>query len=97
MRGGGNELNSNQPDTTDPVGPKFRRGVDVVEQQYDDRWPARGQANIRAREYPPLDDVSRQGTVTRYLKYERGPSISRPARLPSSAEIIGERELRRRR
>jgi hypothetical protein len=90
-------LNSNEPDTTDPIGRKFRRGVDVVEQQYDDRFPSRGQANIRAREYPPLDDVSRQGAVTRYMKYERGPSVSRPARMPTSAEIIGERELRRRR
>jgi hypothetical protein len=78
-------------------GPMLRRAIDTVEQQYDDRWPARGQANIRAREYEPLDDVSREGSVTRYLKYERGPSVSRPARLPTSAEIIGERELRRRR
>lgn len=97
MRGSGNELHSNEPDTTDPVGPKLRRGVDWVEKAYDDRWPARGQANVRAREYPPLDEVSRQGSVTRYLKYERGRSEERPTRVPTSAEIIGERELRRRR
>lgn len=90
-------LNSNEPDTTDPIGRKFRRACDIVEQQYDDRWPARGQANVRTREYQPLDDVSRQGSVTRYMKYERGRSEERPAQVPTSAEIIGERELRRRR
>lgn len=97
MRGTGNELHSNEPDTTDPVGPKLRRGVDWVEKALDDRWPARGQANVRTREYRPLDDVSREGSTTRYLKYERGPSRERPARTPTSAEIIGGRELRRRR
>lgn len=61
-------LYSNEPDTTDPVGRKFRRGVDWVEKAYDDRWPARGQANIRTREYPPLEDVSREGRLTEYRK-----------------------------
>lgn len=68
MRGSGNELHSNEPDTTDPVGRKLRRGVDWVEKAYDDRWPARGQANIAPREYPPLEDVSRGGRQVEYRK-----------------------------
>ena len=68
MRGTGNELHSNEPDTTDPVGPKLRRGVDWVEKALDDRWPARGQANLRAREYRPLEDVSREGRPAEYKK-----------------------------
>jgi hypothetical protein len=68
MRGSGNELHSNQPDTTDPIGPKLRRAVDWVEKAYDDRWPARGQANIAPREYRPLEDVSRGGRPAEYKK-----------------------------
>ena len=69
MRGSGNELHSNEPDTTDPVGPKFRRAVDVVQTQYDDRWPARGLTGRRiGGEYRPLDDVSREGRLTEYRK-----------------------------
>lgn len=78
-------------------GAMLRRAIDTVEQQLDDRWPARGQANVRTREYRPLDDVSREGAVTTYKKYERGPSRERPARQATSAEILGEWELRRRR
>lgn len=66
------KLNSNEPDVTDPVGPKFRRGVDWVEKAYDDRFPCRGQSNVRTREYQPLDDVSRQGRRTSYRKYPAG-------------------------
>jgi hypothetical protein len=61
-------LHRDQPDTTDPVARKLRRASDWVEQGYDDRWPARGQANIRAREYPPLENVNRQGRQTEYKK-----------------------------
>jgi hypothetical protein len=66
MRGGGND--SNQPDTTDPVGRKFRRACDIVEQQYDDRWPARDTTGKRSHEWPPLEDVSRAGRLTEYRK-----------------------------
>jgi len=59
-------------DTTDPLDAKLRRGVDTVAHQYDDRWPARGQANVRkTNEYLPLDAVSRQNRLTPYLKYPR--------------------------
>lgn len=67
-------LNSNEPDTTDPVGPKLRRGVAWVEQGYDDRWPARGRANQVDREYRPLEDVSREG---RCVPYRKWPPASR--------------------
>lgn len=73
MRGPGNELHSNQPDTTDPVGRKFGRSVRIVEECYDDRWPARGQANVRAREYRPLENVSRGG---RQAEYKKRPNAS---------------------
>jgi len=57
-------------DTTDPLDAKLRRGVDTVAHQYDDRWPARGQANVRrTNEYLPLDAVSRQNRLTPYRKY----------------------------
>jgi hypothetical protein len=59
----------NSPDATDQVGPgRFRRAIDTVEKQYDDRWPARGHANVPTREYKPLDDVSRQGRLEEYKK-----------------------------
>ena len=68
MRGSGNDLNRDRPDTTDTVGPKLRRGVDWVEKALDDRWPARGQANLSPREYRPLEDVSRAGRPAEYRK-----------------------------
>ena len=68
MRGPGNELHRDQPDTTDPVGKKLARGVDWVEKGYDDRWPARGQANIAPREYRPLEDVLRGSRPEEYKK-----------------------------
>jgi hypothetical protein len=58
----------NTPDASDPVGPKFRRAINIVEQQYDDRWPARGPANSRSREYRPLENVSREGRQEEYKK-----------------------------
>lgn len=62
-------LNSNEPDTTDPIGRKFRRACDIVEQQYDDRWPARGLTGRRiGGEYRPLEDVSRDGRLEEYTK-----------------------------
>lgn len=62
-------LYSNEPDATDPVGPKFRRGVRVVETEYDDRWPARGLTGRRiGGDYRPLDDVSRDGRLEEYRK-----------------------------
>lgn len=72
MRGSGNELHSNEPDTTDPVGPKFRRAVDVVQTQYDDRWGARGTTGRKTnREWLPLEDVSRDGRLVPYRKWPR--------------------------
>jgi hypothetical protein len=56
------------PDASDGRGEKFRRAVRQVEQQYDDRWPARGQANVRTREYKPLEEVSREGRLEEYKK-----------------------------
>jgi len=57
-------------DTTDQLDAKLRRGVETVQEQYDDRWPARGQANVRrTNEYEPLDMVSRQNRLTPYRKY----------------------------
>ncbi len=62
------ELHRDQRDTTDPVDRKLRRAVDWVEKALDDRWPARGQANIAPREYAPLENVSRAGRQTAYRK-----------------------------
>jgi len=57
-------------DTTDQLDAKLARGVETVAHQYDDRWPARGQANVRrTNEYLPLDMVSRQNRLTPYRKY----------------------------
>ena len=57
-------------DTTDPLDAKLRRATEMVEEQYDDRWPARGNANVRrTNEYEPLDMVSRQNRLTPYRKY----------------------------
>lgn len=64
-------LHRDEPDTTDPVAKKLRRGVDWVEQGYDDRWPARGQANLEPREYRPLENVNRGG---RQAAYKRRPA-----------------------
>lgn len=47
---------------------ELRRAVRIVEEQYDDRWPARGTANSRAREYRPLENVSREGRQEEYRK-----------------------------
>jgi len=59
-------------DTTDQRDAKLLGAVDTVAHQYDDRWPARGQANVRrTNEYEPLDAVSRQNRLTPYLKYPR--------------------------
>jgi len=58
-------------DATDPLDRKLRRASDMVQEQYDDRWPSRGNANIRTREWPPLEDVSRQGRLVPYMKYPR--------------------------
>lgn len=62
-------LNRDDRDATDPRDRKLRRGVVWVERAYDDRWPCRGQANIAAREYRPLEDVSREGRRVPYRKY----------------------------
>lgn len=59
---------TNIHDVTDTVDRKFGKGVDIVEKNYDDRWPARGQATIAAREYPPLENVSRAGRQREYLR-----------------------------
>ena len=59
-------------DTTDPVDNKLRRGIDWVEQGYDDRWPARGQANVPTREYRPLENVNREGRQAKYRKWPSG-------------------------
>jgi len=57
-------------DTTDPLDAKLRRATEMVQEQYDDRWPARGNANVRrTNEYLPLDMVSRQNRLTPYRKY----------------------------
>jgi len=57
-------------DTTDPLDAKLRRATEMVQEQYDDRWPARGNANVRrTNEYLPLDAVSRQNRLTPYRKY----------------------------
>jgi hypothetical protein len=61
-------------DITDTTDNKLRRGIDWVEQQRDDRFPARGRANQPAREWRPLDEVSRDG---RLEKYRRWPDASR--------------------
>jgi len=57
-------------DTTDPLDAKLRRATEMVQEQYDDRFPARGNANVRrTNEYLPLDMVSRQNRLTPYRKY----------------------------
>lgn len=61
-------LHRDERDTTDTVDRKFRRACDIVQEQYDDRWPARGTTGQVAREWPPLDDVSRAGRLTEYKK-----------------------------
>ena len=61
-------LYRDERDTTDPIDRKLRRAVYQVEHCLDDRWPARGQANIRTREWEPLEDVSRQGRQEEYKK-----------------------------
>jgi|307.fasta_scaffold110821_3 hypothetical protein len=66
--------NPDDRDAADGADRKFRRAINMVEHHYSDRWPARGAANYRDGEYRPLDDVSRQGSLTRYLKR---PSESR--------------------
>lgn len=63
------KLHRDERDTTDPVDAKLKRGVDWVQQEYDDRFPARGHANIRTSEYRPLDNVSREGRQVPYRKY----------------------------
>lgn len=69
MRGNGNQLHSNEPDTTDPIGPKFRRACEIVETEFDDRRPARGKTGSRSGDYRPLDDVSREGRQVEYRKW----------------------------
>ena len=59
----------NDPDASEAVGAKLRRAVRIVEEQLNDRWPARGQANVRTREYQPLENVSRQGRQEAYRKW----------------------------
>jgi len=57
-------------DTTDQLDAKLRRATDMVQEHLDDRWPARGNANVRrTNEYLPLDMVSRQNRLTPYRKY----------------------------
>jgi hypothetical protein len=63
-----NRSEDDRPDASDGRGSKFRRAIDTVQQGYSDRWPARGTANTRTGEWPPLEDVSRQGKLTEYLK-----------------------------
>ena len=59
----------NDPDASDAVGPKLRRGIDLVEQGYADRWPIRGQANVKSGEHRPFEDVSREGRQVPYRKW----------------------------
>jgi len=57
-------------DITDQRDAKLSVAVDTVEKHLDDRWPARGNANVRrTNEYLPLDAVSRQNRLTPYRKY----------------------------
>jgi hypothetical protein len=56
-------------DITDQADNKLRRGIDWVEQGYDDRWPSRGRANQVDREWPPRDVVSRHGRLEQYRKW----------------------------
>lgn len=69
-------LHRDDPDTADGSGEKLRRACERVEQCYDDRWPARGLANIRGRDYPPLDNVSRQGRQREYLRRPDAGDVS---------------------
>lgn len=62
----------NSPDASDQVGPgRFRKACDIVEQQYDDRFGARGTTGQVAREWRPLEDVSREGRLVPYRKWPR--------------------------
>jgi hypothetical protein len=63
-----NGLHRDKRDTTDPIDRKFRRACDIVQEQLDDRWPARDTTGQRSREWPPLEDVSRAGRLTEYRK-----------------------------
>jgi len=57
-------------DTTDPLDAKLLGAVNTVAHQLDDRFPARGNANVRrTNEYLPLEMVSRQNRLTPYRKY----------------------------
>ena len=60
----------NFPDASEARGEKFKRACQVVEQQLNDRWPARGTTGYRTNhEWPPLDQVSRDGRLVDYKKY----------------------------
>jgi hypothetical protein len=56
-------------DITDQRDNKFREACDYVQEQYNDRWPARGRANQAAREWRPLDQISRDGKPAEYRKW----------------------------
>jgi hypothetical protein len=62
-------LHRDQRDTTDLVDRKFRRACDIVQEQLDDRWPARGTTGQVPREWRPLEDVSREGRLAPYRKW----------------------------
>jgi len=62
------------PDASDMRENKLRHGIDRVEKQLNDRWPARGKANTRGGEWRPYDDVSREGRTEPYRKYPQGRS-----------------------
>jgi len=62
-------LNRDDRDAVEAGDRKFRRACDIVQEQYDDRWPARGTANVRTREWSPLDAVSRQRRLVPYRRY----------------------------
>lgn len=63
-------LYRDQRDTTDQADAKLLIAVNEVQRHLDDRWPARGQANVRkTNEYLPLDVVSRQNRLVPYRKY----------------------------
>lgn len=63
------QLHRDERDTTDTIDRKFRRACDIVQEQYDDRWPARDTTGRRSREWPPLEDVSRAGRLEPYRKW----------------------------
>jgi len=70
---GPNKLSRDERDASDMVDRKLRKACDMVEQGYSDRWPARGQATVPTREWRPLEDVSRGGKITEYLKRPSAP------------------------